>query len=74
MAAVIRKMLDYAAWPLSKFKEYERPSRIHPGIIMMRNEKKHFRALVLHLLRDKDHTKVYEAVAKVEKAMGRGTS
>ena len=32
--------------------------------------KEHFRALVLRLLGDKDHTKVYEAVAKVEKAMG----
>ena len=32
--------------------------------------KEHFRALVLCLLGDKDHTKVYEAVAKVEKAMG----
>ena len=29
--------------------------------------KEHFRALVLRLLGDKDHTKVYEAVAKVEK-------
>ena len=32
----------------------------------------HFRALVLRLLGDKDHTKVYEAVAKVEKAMSTG--
>ena len=31
--------------------------------------KEHLRALVLRLLGDKDHTKVYEAVAKVEKAM-----
>ena len=29
--------------------------------------KEHFRALVLRLLGDKDHTKVYEAVAKVER-------
>ena len=36
--------------------------------------KEHFRALVLRLLGDNDHTKVYEAVAKVEKAVaGRGT-
>ena len=34
--------------------------------------KEHFRALVLRLLGDKDHTKVYEAVAKVEKAMSTG--
>ena len=34
--------------------------------------KEHFRALVLRLLGNKDHTKVYEAVAKVEKAMDRG--
>ena len=34
--------------------------------------KEHFRALILRLLGDKDHTKVYEAVAKVEKAMGTG--
>ena len=32
----------------------------------------HFRALVLRLLGDKDHTKVHEAVAKVEKAMSTG--
>ena len=37
--------------------------------------KEHFRALVLRLLGDKDHTKVYEAVAKVENAMStRGPS
>ena len=35
--------------------------------------KEHFRALVLRLLGDKGHTKVYEAVAKVEKAMGTGS-
>lgn len=34
--------------------------------------KEHFRALVLRHLGDKDHTKVYEAVAKVENAMGTG--
>ena len=34
--------------------------------------KEHFRALVLRLLGDKDHAKVYEAVAKVEKVAGRG--
>jgi len=34
--------------------------------------KEHFRALVIRLLGDKDHTKVYEAVAKVEKAMSKG--
>ena len=34
--------------------------------------KEHFRALILRLLGDKNHTKVYEAVAKVEKAMGTG--
>jgi len=34
--------------------------------------KEHFRALVLRLLGDKDHTKVYEAVAKVEKEMSTG--
>ena len=32
----------------------------------------HFRALVLRLLGGKDHSKLYEAVAKVEKAMGTG--
>ena len=32
--------------------------------------KEHFRALVLRPLGDRDRTKVYEAVAKVEKAMG----
>ena len=31
--------------------------------------KEHFRALLLHVLGDKDHTKVYKAVTKVEKAM-----
>jgi len=35
-------------------------------------QKEHFWALVLRLLGDKDHTKVYEAVAKVDKAMGTG--
>ena len=35
--------------------------------------KEHFRALVLCLLGDKDHTKVYEAVAKMEKAMITGS-
>jgi len=34
--------------------------------------KEHFRALVLRLPGDKDHTKVNEAVAKVDKAMGTG--
>ena len=34
--------------------------------------KEHFWALVLHLLGDKDHPKVYEAVTKVEKAMSTG--
>ena len=34
--------------------------------------KEHFRALVLRFLGNKDYTKVYEAVAKVAKAMGTG--
>jgi len=35
--------------------------------------KEHFRALVLRLPGDKDHAKVYEAVAKVEKRQAGGT-
>ena len=35
--------------------------------------KENFRALLLRLLGDKVHTKVYEALAKVEKGMGTGS-
>ena len=95
MAAVIRKMLDYATRPLSEFNKYEAIDILETLQNTSRDNqdekrefyrlvyqtvkakvdlpKEHFRALVLCLLGDKDHAKVYEAVAKVEKAAGRGT-
>ena len=94
MATVIRRVLDYAARPLSEFNKYEAIDILETLQNTSRNNqdekrefyrlvyqtargkvdlpKEHFRALVLHLLEDKDHTKVYEAVAKVEKAMSTG--
>ena len=94
MAAVIRKMLDYAARPLSEFNKFEAIDILETLQNTSRDNqdekrefyrlvyqtargkvdlpKEHFRALILRLLGDKDHTKVYEAVAKVEKAMGTG--
>ena len=94
MAAVIRKMLDYAARPLSEFNKFEAIDILETLQNTSRDKqdekrefyrlvyqtargkvdlpKEHFRALILRLLGDKDHTKVYEAVAKVEKAMGTG--
>ena len=97
MASVIRKMLDYAARPLSEFNKYEAIDILETLQNTSRDNqderrdfyrlvyqtarakvdlpKEHFRALVLRLLGDKDHTKVYGAVAKVEKAMtGRSPS
>ena len=95
VTTVIKKMLDYAARPLSEFNKYEaidiletlqNTSRdnqdekrefyrlvYHTARGKVDLPKEHFRALVLRLLGDKDHTKVYEAVAKVEKAMGSGS-
>ena len=92
MTTVIKKMLDYAARPLSEFNKYaaidisetlQNTSRDNQDekrefyrLIYQTARgkvdlpKEHFWALVLRLLGDKDHTKVYEAVAKVEKAMG----
>ena len=88
MATAIRKMLNYAAPPLSEFNKYEaidiletlqntsrdnQDEKLNFTVWCTRQldlPKEHFRALVLRLLGDKDHTIVYEAVAKVEKAMG----
>ena len=94
MASVIRRMLNYAARPLSEFNKYEaidiletlqntsrenqdEKREFYRLVYQTAREKvnlpkEHFRALVLRLLGKKDHTKVYEAVVKVEKAMGRG--
>ena len=94
MATVIRRVLDYAARPLSEFNKYEAidiletlqntswdnqdEKREFYRLVYQTARRKvdlpkeHFRALVLRLLGDKDHTKVYEAVAKVEKAMSTG--
>ena len=96
MATVTRKMLDYAARPLSEFNTYEAIDILETLQNTSRDNqdeerefyrlvyqtakgkvelpKEHFRALILRLLGDKDHTKVYEAIAKVEKAMGRAAS
>ena len=95
MATLIRKMLDYAALPLSEFNEYEAIDILETLQNTSRDNqdekrefyrlvhqtargkvdlpKELFRALVLRLLGDKDHTKVYESVAKVEQAMGSGS-
>ena len=92
MTTVIKKMLDYAARPLSEFNKYEAIDILETLQNTSRDNqdkkpefyslvyqtargkvdppKEHFRALVLRLLGDTDHTKVYEAVAKVEKTMG----
>lgn len=94
VTVVVRRMLDYAARPLSEFNKYEPIDILETLQNTSRDNqdekrefyclvyqtargkvdlpREHFRALVLRLLGDKDHTKVYEAVAKVEKAMGRG--
>lgn len=92
MAAVIRKIMDYATQPLYNFNKYE----VIDSLETLQNTsqdnqyekgefyrlvyqtargkldllKEHFQALVLRLLGGKDHAKVYEAVAKVEKATG----
>lgn len=92
MAAVIRKIMDYATQPLYNFNKYE----VIDSLETLQNTsqdtqyekgefyrlvyqtargkldllKEHFQALVLRLLGEKDHAKVYEAVAKVEKATG----
>ena len=50
-------------------EEKEQWVRVHLGNVWCTRQ---LEALVLRLLVDKDHTKVYEAVAKVEKAMGTG--
>ena len=69
-------MLDYAARSLSEFNKYE---AIEFYCLMYQTArgkvdlpKENFRVLVLRLVGDKDHTKVYEAVAKVGNAMGTG--
>ena len=84
-------MLDYAARPLSEFNKDEAidiletlqntsrdnqdDKRDFYRLVYQTARAKVDRALVLPLLGDKDHTKVYEAVAKVEKAMtGRSPS